>query len=82
LISKLAHAVEREFFILNAINILNSESDNLTVPVPKVHLLCEDESQIGYVFYIMDYVNGIQIKNPSMPGIDESDQKQYWKSIY
>lgn len=81
LISKLAHAVEREFFILNAINILNSESDNLTVPVPKVHLLCEDESQIGYVFYIMDYVNGIQIKNPSMPGIEESDQNQYWKSI-
>ena len=59
---------------MNAINILNSESDNLTVPVPKVHLLCEDESQIGYVFYIMDYVNGIQIKNPSMPGIEESDQ--------
>lgn len=29
----------------------------------------------------MDYVNGIQIKNPSMPGIEESDQKQYWKSI-
>ncbi|RCK65760.1 Acyl-CoA dehydrogenase family member 10 [Candida viswanathii] len=80
LISKLAHAVEREFFILNAINVLNSESEH-TVPVPRVHLLCEDESAIGYVFYIMDYVNGIQIKNPSMPEIAPEDQKLYWKSV-
>lgn len=80
LISKLAHAVEREFFILNAINILNSGSEHI-VPVPKVHVLCEDESAIGYVFYIMDYVNGIQIKNPSMPEIPAEDQKYYWDSI-
>ncbi|KAG7664575.1 uncharacterized protein J8A68_001869 [[Candida] subhashii] len=80
LISKSAHAVEREFFMINSINILNSGS-KLPVPVPRVHLLCEDESIIGYVFYIMDFVNGIQIKNPSMPGISPEDGKLYWDSI-
>lgn len=80
LISKLAHAVEREFFILNGVNTLNQDLD-LKVPVPRVHLLCEDESVIGYVFYIMDYVNGIQIKNPEIPGASPSERDQYWKSI-
>ncbi|EGW33961.1 uncharacterized protein SPAPADRAFT_59371 [Spathaspora passalidarum NRRL Y-27907] len=80
LISRSAHAVEREFFVLNAINIIN-ETSQLKVPVPRVHLLCEDEGVIGYVFYVMDYVNGIQIKNPSMPGISADDAKHYWNSI-
>ncbi|EMG50063.1 Acad10 Acyl-CoA dehydrogenase family member 10 [Candida maltosa Xu316] len=80
LISKSAHAVEREFHILNSINVLNSGS-KYKVPVPKVHLLCEDESAVGYVFYLMDYVNGIQIKNPDMPGFSQEDKKLYWKSI-
>ncbi|CAI5756095.1 unnamed protein product [Candida verbasci] len=82
LISKSAHAVEREFFILNSINIINDESrETNPVPIPKVHLLCEDESIIGYVFYIMDYINGIQIKNPSLPGISQSDASTYYDSI-
>ncbi|KAI5950209.1 hypothetical protein KGF57_004376 [Candida theae] len=80
LISKSAHAVEREFFILNGINTLNKDSD-LKVPVPRVHLLCEDEGVIGYVFYIMDYVNGIQIKNPEIPGASFEERDEYWKSI-
>lgn len=80
LISKLAHAVEREFFILNGINTLNQTSQ-LKVPVPRVHLLCEDESVIGYVFYVMDYVNGIQIKNPEIPGASAQERDEYWKSI-
>ncbi|CAK9437472.1 uncharacterized protein LODBEIA_P18500 [Lodderomyces beijingensis] len=84
LVSKSAHAIEREFYILNAINILN-ESARLKIPVPRVHLLCEDESVLGYVFYIMDYVQGIQIKNPALlPAIEESDtqtRETIWRSI-
>lgn len=80
LISKLAHAVEREFFILNGINTINQTSQ-LKVPVPRVHLLCEDEGVIGYVFYLMDYVNGIQIKNPEIPGASTQERDEYWKSI-
>ncbi|KAK6463469.1 protein serine/threonine kinase activity protein [Scheffersomyces coipomensis] len=83
LISRSAHAIEREFFMLRGINILNNDQQDITrrVPIPQVYILCEDESIIGYVFYVMEYVNGIQIKNPAMPGIPLDDQHQYWKSL-
>lgn len=58
-----------------------NQTSQLKVPVPRVHLLCEDESVIGYVFYVMDYVNGIQIKNPEIPGASAQERDEYWKSI-
>ncbi|KAI5962690.1 uncharacterized protein KGF55_003766 [Candida pseudojiufengensis] len=83
IISKTAHAIEKEFFIINAINQLNNDvqDKDFIVPVPTVHLLCEDESIIGYVFYLMDYVEGLQIKNPSLPGFSNDDKNIYYKSI-
>lgn len=82
LIQRSAHAIEREFFILNAINMLNQDAE-LKIPVPQVHLLCEDEGVIGYVFYLMEYVNGIQLKNPSLPEFSpEAPERQViWESI-
>ena len=82
LVSKSAHAVEREFFMLRSIGLLNRDPESKgNVPVPEVYLLCEDESIIGYVFYLMEYINGIQIKNPEMIGVSPEDKKLYWKSI-
>lgn len=46
LLSKTAHAVEREYRILHA---LGASSD---VPVPKVYTLCEDNAVIGTPFYV------------------------------
>ena len=46
LLSKTAHAVEREFRVLDA---LGKSSD---VPVPKVYALCEDNSVLGTPFYV------------------------------
>jgi len=46
-----AHAVDREYRVIRAL----AETD---VPVPRVHLLCTDESVIGQMFYVMDYVPG------------------------
>jgi aminoglycoside phosphotransferase (APT) family kinase protein len=46
-----AHMVEREYRILTALG----ETD---VPVPKAHLLCEDESVIGTPFFVMEYLPG------------------------
>ena len=42
-----AHAIEREFRVMSALH----GSD---VPVPVMHLLCEDESVIGRAFFIME----------------------------
>ncbi len=49
LLSKTAHAVEREFCVLDA---LGKYTD---VPVPKVYLLCEDNSILGTPFYVSKY---------------------------
>lgn len=45
-----AHAIEREFAIMHALAG--------RVPVPHMHLLCEDESVIGQAFYVMEHVEG------------------------
>ncbi|KAK6453803.1 protein serine/threonine kinase activity protein [Scheffersomyces xylosifermentans] len=82
IISKSAHAVEREFFMLRSIGLLNEDPQSKgKVPIPNVYLLCEDESIIGYVFYVMEYIKGVSIKDPGMPGIPEEDRKLYWNSI-
>lgn len=68
--------------MLRSIGLLNRDPESKgNVPVPEVYLLCEDESIIGYVFYLMEYINGIQIKNPEMIGVSPEDKKLYWKSI-
>jgi len=43
-----AHAVDREFRVLEAL----AQTD---VPVPKVVALCEDDSLIGSMFYVMEH---------------------------
>ncbi|EGV62493.1 hypothetical protein PSN45_000021 [Yamadazyma tenuis] len=80
LVSKSAHAIEREFFIINGINTLNERSSK-KVPVPDTYFLCEDESIIGYVFYVMEYVEGASIKNPDMGDLAPAKKDQLWNSI-
>ncbi|KAJ3216140.1 hypothetical protein HDU67_009867 [Dinochytrium kinnereticum] len=52
LISKKAHAVEREYKIIHT---LGKYTD---VPVPRVFTLCEDSSVIGTPFYVMEFMDG------------------------
>ncbi len=54
-----AHAVEREYRIIAAL----ADTD---VPVPRVHLLCEDESVLGTPFFVMDHVAGRVFPNRAM----------------
>ena len=58
-----AHAVDREFRVISAL----AETD---VPVPKTYHLCEDESVIGSMFYVMERVPGRIIFDPAVPGVD------------
>ncbi|MGH3969765.1 MAG: phosphotransferase family protein [Mycobacterium sp.] len=46
-----AHEVEREHRVMAAL----ADTD---VPVPRMRLLCDDESVIGTTFFVMDYVPG------------------------
>jgi aminoglycoside phosphotransferase (APT) family kinase protein len=45
IISPVAHQVDREFRVLEALG-------KVDFPVPKVHCLCEDASVIGTSFYV------------------------------
>lgn len=55
LMSKTAHAVEREYRIIKAVG------EHSDVPVPKVYALCEDESVVGTPFYVME------VRPPAVP---------------
>jgi aminoglycoside phosphotransferase (APT) family kinase protein len=57
-----AHAIEREFRVMGA--LAGSE-----VPVPRMHLLCDDESVIGRAFYVMEFVQGRVLWEQSLPGM-------------
>lgn len=79
---KTAHAIEREFYILLGIAKSNEKAEeDKVVPVPQVHLLCEDESVVGAVFYIMEYVDGRPIKRPDLEGVPKKDHEAHWKDV-
>lgn len=65
-----AHAIEREFRILKALQ-------NAGVPVPKVLALCEDESVIGVAFYVMEFVEGRVFRDPTMPEVAKDSRRDY-----
>ena len=58
---KSAHAVEREFRVQRALA-------GTDVPVPRMHVLCEDDAVIGSAFYVMEEVRGRNFDDPSLPG--------------
>ena len=65
---KSAHAVDREYKVLNALKDSN-------VPVAKVFHLCEDISIIGSMFYLMEYCDGIVYWSASLAEIDSNKRR-------
>ncbi len=64
---KSAHAVDREFRVQKAL----SGSD---VPVARMHLLCEDETVIGSMFYVMQHVPGRIFFDPRLPEVPKTER--------
>jgi aminoglycoside phosphotransferase (APT) family kinase protein len=62
-----AHAVEREFKVMHGLA-------GTDVPVPTMHLLCEDESIIGRAFYVMQFVDGRVMWDQALPGLSSADR--------
>jgi aminoglycoside phosphotransferase (APT) family kinase protein len=60
LLLKSAHAVEREFRVIQALG-------PTAVPVPHAYCLCEDEGVIGSAFYVMEYMQGRIFWNGALP---------------
>jgi aminoglycoside phosphotransferase (APT) family kinase protein len=62
-----AHAVDREFRVMSALA-------SSGFPVPEMALLCEDESVIGQMFIIMNYVPGRILTHGSLPGCSPAER--------
>ncbi len=58
-----AHAVDREFTVMRGLA-------DTAVPVPRMHVLCEDESVIGRAFYVMEFIAGRVLWDQSLPAFD------------
>ncbi len=65
---KSAHAVDREFRVISALQ-------DTDVPVPRTYLLCEDESVIGSMFYIMECMEGRILWDPALPEAADNDER-------
>jgi aminoglycoside phosphotransferase (APT) family kinase protein len=62
-----AHAVEREYRVMRAL------ADS-AVPVPAMHVLCEDAAVLGSPFYVMDFVEGRVFARPDLPGLAPAER--------
>ncbi|MGA9722012.1 MAG: phosphotransferase [Candidatus Binatus sp.] len=69
-----AHQVEREFRIIKALAATD-------VPVPRVHLLCEDAGVIGTAFFLMEFVEGRIMRDPMMPGASAHERAACYDSM-
>lgn len=64
---KSAHAVDREYRVMKAL-------EHSAVPVPKMLTLCDDDSVIGSMFYLMEFVEGRIFWNSTLPEVDNDDR--------
>ena len=68
------HAVDREYRAMKALA-------GTDVPVARMHALCEDESVIGTVFYLMEYVGGRVLWDPRLPDLSPPERARHHDEI-
>jgi aminoglycoside phosphotransferase (APT) family kinase protein len=71
---KSAHAVDREFRVLRALGAVPG------FPVPEALALCEDETVIGSMFYVMRHVPGRVFWNCRMPDLSPQERAALYDS--
>lgn len=69
-----AHAVDREYRVITALG-------STDVPVPRTYCLCEDETVIGHMFYIMERVEGRVFGDPAAPGVEPGERADIYRSL-
>jgi aminoglycoside phosphotransferase (APT) family kinase protein len=69
-----AHAVDREFRVLTALH-------GGAVPVARPLHLCTDESVIGSMFYLMEFMDGRIFWDPSLPDLAADERAAYFDAL-
>lgn len=71
---KSAHAIDREFKVMQALQC----SD---VPVARAYHLCSDDSIIGSMFYIMEFVSGRVLWDPALPDMTNEQRAAHYDAM-
>ena len=69
-----AHAVDREFRVLTALH-------GSAVPVAQPLHLCTDDSVIGSMFYLMEFMDGRIFWDPSLPELPAVERAAYFDAL-
>lgn len=69
-----AHAVDREFRVISSLQ-------STDVPVPKSIALCEDETIIGSMFYVMEYLEGRVFWDPAIPEVGNAERRAIYDDM-
>ncbi len=69
-----AHAVEREARVQMALQ-------KTGIPVARIYGLCEDETVIGSVFYVMELVEGRIFWDATLPNVPAKDRPLYFDAM-
>jgi len=71
---KSAHAVDREYKVMTALH-------GAGFPAPKTYCLCDDESIVGTMFFIMDCVDGRIFWDGSLPGSNPQERTEIYDTM-
>lgn len=69
-----AHAVDREYRVMAALA-------HTGVPVAKMLVLCEDAAVIGTPFYLMEYIDGRILWDPTLPGMTRGERAAHYDEL-
>ena len=69
-----AHAVEREYRLIAGLFPLD-------FPVPEPLALCEDESVVGAIFYVMELARGRSYANGALPDFDPVTRRRMYEQM-
>jgi aminoglycoside phosphotransferase (APT) family kinase protein len=69
-----AHAVDREYRVMAALA-------GTGVPVAKMLALCDDDAVIGTAFYVMEYVEGRILWDPTLPGMTPAQRAAHYDEL-
>ena len=69
-----AHAVDREYRVMTALA-------NTDVPVPTTYALCDDPEVIGTAFFVMDYVEGRVIWDPTLAELTRGERTAHYDEL-
>lgn len=71
---KSAHAVDREYKVIKALH-------EAGFPVPRPFVLCEDESVVGTMFYVMECVDGRIFWDLDLPDCDRDERIAIYDNV-